>query len=227
MKFEGEYFNGERNGKGKRYDYEQEIKFEGEYKNGERWNGKGKEYYTEQDKKNDIDPFVPKIDLFTTKKKEIGIFKARPSQFKRAFDFFLGEKEPDPLITDSFKNIFKNHNLERITTERLGMKFEKKIAKYEGEYLNGERHGKGKEFNEEGILIYEGEYANGKRHGIGKQYDGDLFALGKEPKLIYEGEFKNGRWNGKGKEYEKSLIGIYDGKLKHEGNFVDGKYVGK
>ena len=43
LKFEGEYSNGERNGKGKEYDYSGKLKFEGEFKN-EKRNGKGKEY---------------------------------------------------------------------------------------------------------------------------------------------------------------------------------------
>ena len=42
--FEGEYSNGEKNGKGKRYNYQGEIIFEGEFLNGKKWNGKGKEY---------------------------------------------------------------------------------------------------------------------------------------------------------------------------------------
>ena len=48
--FEGEYLNGERNGKGKEYyfdfenKFDEKIKFDGEYLNGKR-NGKGKEYY--------------------------------------------------------------------------------------------------------------------------------------------------------------------------------------
>ena len=38
---------------------------------------------------------------------------------------------------------------------------------FEGEYLNGERNGKGKEYNYEGSLLFEGEYKKGK-NGIGK-----------------------------------------------------------
>ena len=34
--FEGEYLNGERNGKGKEYYYNGNLEFEGEYLNGER-----------------------------------------------------------------------------------------------------------------------------------------------------------------------------------------------
>ena len=42
---------------------------------------------------------------------------------------------------------------------------------YEGEYSNGERNGKGKEYDYKGNLIFEGEYLNGKRNGKGKEYD--------------------------------------------------------
>ena len=62
---------------------------------------------------------------------------------------------------------------------------------YDGEYLNGKRNGKGKEYHD-GTLIFEGEYLNGKRNGKGKEYDYD-------GNLIFEGEYLNGKeWNGKG-----------------------------
>ena len=58
-----------------------------------------------------------------------------------------------------------------------------------GEYLNGEKNGKGKEYYK-WYLIYEGEYLNGKRHGKGREYAKNY--------LIFEGEYYNGkRWNGK------------------------------
>jgi len=41
---------------------------------------------------------------------------------------------------------------------------------YEGEYKNGKRNGKGKEYYYNDKIKYEGEYLNGKRHGKGKQY---------------------------------------------------------
>ena len=40
LKFEGEYLNGERNGKGKEYYDNGDLKFEGEYLNEKIWNGK-------------------------------------------------------------------------------------------------------------------------------------------------------------------------------------------
>ena len=42
--------------------------------------------------------------------------------------------------------------------------------KFECEYLNRKRNGKGKEYNDYGDLIFEGEYLNGKRNGKGKEY---------------------------------------------------------
>ena len=85
---------------------------------------------------------------------------------------------------------------------------------FEGEYLNGLRNGKGKEYDLE-RLIFEGEYLNGKRNGKGKEYD-----LGK---LIFEGEFLNNKRNGKGKDY-----GCFNGKLLFEGEYFNNiKYNGK
>ena len=88
---------------------------------------------------------------------------------------------------------------------------------YEGEYLNGKRHGKGKEFNSYDGLIYEGEYLNGKRHGKGKE-----FVRGY---LTYEGEYLNGKRNGKGKEYQEIHIGVKfkEKDLIFEGEFLDGE----
>ena len=43
--------------------------------------------------------------------------------------------------------------------------------KFEGEYVNGERNGKGKEYYND-YLDFEGEYLNGKRNGKGKEYNG-------------------------------------------------------
>ena len=35
--------------------------------------------------------------------------------------------------------------------------------KFEGEYLNGKRHGKGKEYNNDGNIVFEGEYLYGNK----------------------------------------------------------------
>jgi len=80
---------------------------------------------------------------------------------------------------------------------------------FEGEYLNGERNGKGKEYYN-GEIAFEGEYLNGKRNGNGKEYYYD--------KLIFEDEYLNGEKNGKGKEFY-----CKNDKLKFEGEYYNGK----
>ena len=82
--------------------------------------------------------------------------------------------------------------------------------KFEGEYLNGKRNGKGKEFDSDGYLSFEGEYLNGKRNGKGKEYWDN-------GKLKFEGEYSNGNRNGKGKEYS------YDGTLLFENEYLNDK----
>ena len=43
--------------------------------------------------------------------------------------------------------------------------YEENLNIFEGEFLNGEKNGKGKEYNEKGNLIFEGEYLRDKRNG--------------------------------------------------------------
>ena len=67
---------------------------------------------------------------------------------------------------------------------------------FEGEYLNGERNGKGKEFaNIKDKIIFEGEYLNGERNGYGKEFS--IF----NGIMVFEGEFREGKRYGKGIEY--------------------------
>ena len=61
---------------------------------------------------------------------------------------------------------------------------------FEGEFLNGERNGKGKEYYNHGNLIFEGEYLNGLKNGKGKEYYDN-------GNLIFEGEYLNGKKNSK------------------------------
>ena len=73
---------------------------------------------------------------------------------------------------------------------------------FEGEYINGEKNGKAKEYNWKGILIFEGEYLNGERNGKGKEYY-------ENGKISFEGEYLNGEnWNGK--LYDPENISIYE-----------------
>ena len=63
---------------------------------------------------------------------------------------------------------------------------------YEGEFLNEEKYGKGKEYNYKGNLKFEDEYLNGIKNGKDEEYN-------KDDKLKFIGEYINGERNGKGK----------------------------
>ena len=81
---------------------------------------------------------------------------------------------------------------------------------FEGEYLNGKKNGKGKEYSDFASLIFEGEYLNGKRHGKGREFNND-------GNIIFEGEYLNGKKNGKGKSYNN------DGNIIFEGEYLSGE----
>ena len=131
---------------------------------------------------------------------------------------------------------------------------------FEGEYLNGKRNGKGKEylyyygplefdyrpnysdgpsnsndrygyygfFHIYTFNSFEGEYKNGKRNGKGKEFYSD-------EKIKFEGEYLDGkRWKGKGYDPDGNLeygmengfgyVKEYfsDGKVKFEGKYING-----
>ena len=122
-----------RNGKGKEYYEDGQLLFEGEYLNGKR-NGKGKEYYEDGQLEFEgeyiNDIKWDGIDYDTSKNK---IYELK--------DGLIKEYDYGKLI---FEGEY-NKNREFI---------------FEGEYFNGLRNGKGKEYYNDGQLKFEGEYLN-------------------------------------------------------------------
>ena len=57
------------------------------------------------------------------------------------------------------------------------------MVRFEGEYLNGKRNGKGKEYNDKGIIVFEGDYVKGTKTGKGKEYV--------KGRLVFEGNYSN------------------------------------
>ena len=85
-----------------------------------------------------------------------------------------------------------------------------RILIYIGGYKSGERSGQGKEYDN-GELIFHGKYENGQRNGEGAEY--------KNERMIFKGEYENGQRNGPGVEYE------YE-KIVFEGIYLNGKRNG-
>ena len=78
---------------------------------------------------------------------------------------------------ENYKNASNKYKI--VGTDGKGKEYimNTNILIFEGEYLNGKRNGKGKEYNINGNLLFEGEYLNGKKvSGIGydkKKYNID------------------------------------------------------
>ena len=67
--------------------------------------------------------------------------------------------------------------------------------KYEGEYVNGLKEGKGKEYLGD-KLLFEGEFSQGKR------WNGKIKECDSNGVLLFEGEYKEGEKNGVSKDYK-------------------------
>ena len=267
IKFEGEYLNGKRNGKGKEYFYDKLI-FEGEFLNDKEWIGtrydaNGKIAHILQNNANGtgFEYWGYGIKIFegeylngqrNGKGKEYywnGKLKFEGQYLK---DLKWNGKGYDPFDNDELYELINGKGLIKEYKEKNDYFFN---LEFIGDYLNGKKNGKGKEYNrftEE--LEYECEYINGKKTGKGKEYyeNGEIRFEGEflydyrlkgklyiNKKLEYEGEFLyNKKWNGKGYDencniiYElkngKGTVKEYDrkGKLIFEGYYLNGKRNG-
>jgi len=86
-----------------------------------------------------------------------------------------------------------------------------KLARYDGEYLDGRRSGHGAYIDENGNS-YEGEWRDDRRNGRG--------VLTNKKGERYDGEFRDGKVNGRG------VMTLPDG-TRYEGEFRDGKVTGR
>ena len=270
IKYEGEYYNGQRNGKGKEYNYDGFLAFEGEYLDNKKYNvigydskkniiykiEKGKGFIKEYD---DEKKLIYEGEYLNGEKNGKGKVYNLDGQLIFEGEYLNNQrKKGKELIFVSYvsyegeylygnkwngKGYDKNHSIKyEIINGKGNIKeyLDNGELIYEGEYLNGERNGKGNEYYH-GHIIYVGEYLNGKRHGKGKEYfcndlierigffgdfeesfERKMFIRRKKnknnDKKVFEGEYLNGqRWNGKGKEFDNH------GEVKYEGEYLNGK----
>ena len=244
LKFEGEFLNWKKNGKGKEFESGKLI-FEGQYKNGKK-NGIGTEYV--------IGDLIYKGEYLNDQRHGKGkildlngniIFEGEYLYGKQWNAKYYDEKGN---IVDGLKNgkgkcktVIIHRNLE--------------VTLYEGEFLNGEPNGKGKEFKNSVLPSFKGNYLNGLRHGKGKEYDfmgyikfegeylyderieGSEYFRGA---LIFEGDYLYGRkYNGIG--YDKNdgneiyeltngngiATLYYENSYEFKGKLINGKRNGK
>ena len=231
--YEGEYNNGEKNGKCKLHFIDGKLCFEGEYLNGKIWNGNvyiNNHLYEMKNGNLSIQEFNNKGKL---------IF---------SLEYLRGEKNGKwKKLDDTGKLIFETNYLNGKKNGK-SIEYEMDQLNFVGEYLNGLRvrgslygkiNNKIKVFqNNYGTLIYEFDFINEKNYFRGKQYDlngrlhfeGEYFNSEKKGKvkeyntqngvLIFDGEFSNGKRNGKCKEYNK-----LNGELIYEGEYINDRRV--
>ena len=98
---------------------------------------------------------------------------------------------------------------------------------YEGDFVEDERTGKGKLTLADGD-VYEGDFVDNKRTGKGKLTWTSDFIYEEDCDEVYEGDFVDGKRTGKGKLTRKYYFGsgCFSDEV-YEGNFVDGKFNGK
>ena len=141
--FTGKYIIYESNGKGKEYDGSSDnLIFEGEYLNGER-NGKGKEYYG--------DKVVFEGEYLNGKRNGKGKYYYYNMIYEEEYlnGVLMSKKIHDDInnIIIEFKN--DNENTEEEHYHQRGYGDCVKVI-FDGEYLNGKRNGKGKEYYDDG-----------------------------------------------------------------------------
>ena len=153
MIFEGEYLNGKRHGKGNEYDdFYGYLIYEGEYLNGKR-HGKGKEY-------NDFNGnLIYEGEFLNGKRHGKGIEYNIDCYLQFEGEFFEGKKWNGKGYDTNKENVYNLKNGKGFVKEYDTYSFR---LIFEGEYINGVRNGKGKEYYNDKV-IFEGEYINGEK----------------------------------------------------------------
>jgi len=248
LMFEGEYSNKKKNGKGKVYSAGR-LFFEGEFKDGKR-NGYGKQY----------NPRFSSLKLVYEGEYKDGKMNGKGKEYDRysniIFDgYYLKDKRWNGLVKIMYKDKllfegeYKNGkiwngkgyktNNDEIEYEIIDGNGEYKAYEYnfgflyfDGNLVNGEINGNGKEYYPNGNLNFNAEYLNGIKNGFGKEY----YTNGN---LKFEGMYKDDmEWKGKGfdingeLEYEikngNGQIKQYsdEGDLEFEGKIIEGQING-
>ena len=151
LQYEGDFINGNI----KEYNEEGNLIFDGGYLNGKR-NGKGKEY--------DSNGRIKFEGEYLNGEKCNGIEHIR-GKLEYDIEYKNCKKWNSKIYDNNGKIIYELIDGCGTIIEC----FHDNLISYIGEYKDGIRNGKGKEFEDDNKLIYEGEYFNGVKHGKGRE----------------------------------------------------------
>ena len=218
----GKYIQFENDGKVKEFNaYNDIMTFEGEYLNGKR-HGKGNEY----------DDFYGYLiyegEYLNGKRHGKGIEYNIDCYLQFEGEFFEGKKWNGKGYDTNKENVYNLKNGKGFVKEYDTYSFH---LIFEGEYVNGVRNGKGKEYYNDKV-IFEGEYINGEKwNGISyndkygivfvlKNGKGMVQEYDKESLYLYIGQYLNRKRHGKAFEF-------FDDKIMFVGEYINGKRHGK
>lgn len=213
--YEGAVKNGQRSGRGRAYEQDRVV-YEGEwvrdarsgfgrsYENGKLvyaggWllnqpSGRGTRYEIIRQPSGN----VPGEVKLTTGEFRRGV----PTESAQTYVYIGGMTEG--LMSGTGKLYLVSHDgpahyrAETFETGRKGLKV------YEGQFVNGLKHGSGIQF-EDGRKVYEGGFSNDVRSGAGTLYHSTT------GNRVYQGEFADGVASGRGTEYSEYGVRIYEG----------------
>eukprot|EP00826_Nyctotherus_ovalis_P020286 TRINITY_DN1635_c0_g10_i1.p1 TRINITY_DN1635_c0_g10~~TRINITY_DN1635_c0_g10_i1.p1 ORF type:complete len:527 (+),score=113.99 TRINITY_DN1635_c0_g10_i1:200-1780(+) len=221
-KYEGEYKNNKKNGKGTYY-YTNGDRYEGEWINGKQC-GTGVLYYANGDKydggwENNGRSGKGSLTYINGNKFE-GEWKRNNKNGKGVFYYANG---------DIYKGEWEDGKMSSKGTARYS-----NGDRYEGGWRNNKKSGKGTFYHANGD-VFEGVWKDGKVEGSGTQYyaEGDVYSGEWEDKMrsgrgvlncangdVYEGKWKEGKKNGKG-------VMLYSDGNKYEGEWKNNKRHGR
>jgi antitoxin component YwqK of YwqJK toxin-antitoxin module len=115
------------------------------------------------------------------------------------------ENKPQSLLT----------KMNSVKSSETTLLHENRVAKYRGSVnKQGQRHGYGKEYHDNGFLVYSGYFEEDGFHGSDcKIYDS-------RRKLVYSGGYKCGLMHGRGEVYHGN------GQIRFQGTYKDGVMSG-
>jgi len=222
-KYEGDFKMGIKEGKGKIFDKSGRKIYEGDIKNNQ-VEGNGIRYFKggkivgefSKDSANGKCTMYDQFDRIEF----IGIYKdGKPFQGEKYhFDYKISE------------GYWKDHKLDGDGIEYHQYSDKKK---YEGNYVAGKLHGKGKEFDEKGKLIVEGEYCLGKfvkgdyfiydyKNRKDDAFDFSLVKIHVDHLVFGDDNIETNT----GVHYDKNGKKIFEGRI-YRGNYYEGKLFNK
>ena len=228
MIYEGEYINGKRHGKGIEFFFNNyyPFNFEGNYLNGKRWNGFQYGINIKTERKCEIKNgkgFIKEFhhyehcsDIYIECEYKNGVKYGKAKEryyhlcFQDGYEIIFEGEYLNGKRWNGFAYDYLNVNHYELKNGKGYIVDINNEGFYEGEFVNGEKNGKGKEYyiylySKE--ILYQGEYLNDKRHGKGKEFY-------RNRNLKFEGFYKYG-FKEEGKEYYQNSKLLFIGKYKY------------